>query len=119
MMVLLNAVEEVHAVSVKFASEVAELVRFLEAQGSIDPAQSRIDPPHWVVSVSVRTGGGQARVIGLLLQGPDYTAAAAVSEHDYAMPSSEAALIELPRQVAADVVEELGGVVGIGQKQGM
>lgn len=110
MIVQLEAVEGARVISVKFESEVAELVRSLEAQGAIDPAQGRIDPPRWVVSVSVRTGGGQARVIALLLRGPDYTIPGAVSEHDYAMPSTEVALIELPKRIAADVVEGLGGV---------
>lgn len=99
-------------VSVPFESEVSRLVRSLEAQGAIDPAQGGLDRPAWVVSIGVRAGGGRARVIGRLLRGPGYTAVGAVVPLDYPLPSGADVLLDLPRRIAAELVEGLSGVLG-------
>ncbi len=62
--------------------------------------------PAWAVTVSIRVGGGQARVIGLLLRGPDYTETGATGEWTYTVGTDEQVLLELPRQIAADAVTE-------------
>jgi len=100
----MESLTETEIVSIGFEEEVWQLVRSLRAQGANEV-------PALVLSIRIRTGGQQARVIGLLLRGPDYTEILATSEGDYPVPDHAAGLIELPRVIAADLVEGVRGVV--------
>lgn len=101
----MEAFSDTDIVSIGFESEVSQLVRSLQAQGATEV-------PRWIVTISIRGGGDRARVVGLLLEGPDYTTIGAAAEGDYPMPPEAGALVELPRTIAAEVVQKLQ--VGLG-----
>lgn len=107
LVVRLGSVQDVRTVFISFESEVFQLVRSLSAQGSREV-------PEWVLSIRIRSGGDQARVVALLLRGPDYTDAEIANAGDYLVPAGAEALVELPRRIAAEMTVGMGEVVGGG-----
>ena len=103
---LLDALDGPRIVAVPWAESIQELRRVLAAVGGDDR-------PEWVLSVSVRAAVSEARVIGVLYRGPDYTVAGAVTR-DYGYESEAEALLEVPREIAGDVVAEVQRVLGGG-----
>ncbi len=100
LVVALEAIGGVRKVaSIRSAESTAELVRSRQLLGASDM-------PAWAMTVSIRVGGGQARVIGLLLRGPDYAEIEAGGEWTYTVGTDEQVLLDLPRQIAADAVTE-------------
>ncbi len=98
----LEGVSSPEIVSIGFESDVSQLVRSLAAQGAGEV-------PRWILTVSIRGGGDRARVVGLLLEGPDYTTIGAASEGDYLIPIGAGALVDFPGTIAAEVVKNLRG----------
>lgn len=65
--------------------------------------------PAWIVAVSIRAAAGEVRVIAVVYRGADYSVVETVTGN-YAFDTEARALLELPREIAADVVRALGGV---------
>lgn len=96
--VLLGRADHLRTVFISFESEVWRLVRSLEAQGT-----DRV--PDWILTIGIRSAEGQARVVGLLLRGPDYTEARVVHAQSYRVEPGPDVLMDLPRRIAEAVAE--------------
>lgn len=104
----LGRLEGVVTQSVRTVQSVAELVALLEAQGASDR-------PEWAVTLSVRMNDGRARVIAMLLRGPDYAETPASKVGDYPVGTVEHALLELPREIAAGAISDFGPFLAAGR----
>lgn len=100
LLALLDAFEGLQIHSLPFAASASELRRILDAVGGAEP-------PHAVLTVNARVAGGEVRVIGLLLGGPDYTETLGTSAETHRFTSDAGALLTLPQEIAGGVI---GGV---------
>jgi hypothetical protein len=101
--------ELVRVVRSPFA-ETGPLVRSLVAQGATEVEDS-IEFPDWAVTLSVRLGDDQVRVIASLLTGRDFTEVRTSRSKTYDLRDDEHALLELPRIMAQELVSEFGSVI--------
>ncbi|MDA1102246.1 MAG: hypothetical protein O2956_01430 [Gemmatimonadetes bacterium] len=97
----LHAMNDRRVVAVPWAESVDEMRRFLTRVG--DDYQ-----PAWIVAVSIRAAAGEVRVIAVVYRGADYSVVETVTGN-YSFDTEARALLELPREIAADVVRALGG----------
>jgi hypothetical protein len=101
LLALLDAFEGLQIHSLPFAASASELRRILDAVGGADP-------PHAVLTVNARVAGGEVRVIGLLLGGPDYTETLGTSAETHRFTSDAGALLTLPQEIAGGVIGGVG-----------
>jgi hypothetical protein len=101
LLALLDAFEGLQIHSLPFAASASELRRILDAVGGADP-------PHAVLTVNARVAGGEVRVIGLLLGGPDYTETLGTSAETHRFTSDAGALLTLPQEIAGGVIRGVG-----------
>jgi hypothetical protein len=95
-------------------TETVPFVRSLAAQG-VTEVEGNIELPSWAVTISVRLGHDQVRVIASLLTGREFTEVRDTRSATYEVLSDAHALLELPRRIAEELVAGFRAEIGTDQ----
>jgi hypothetical protein len=108
----LPQVAELRIVSAASAGSLQELRTQLAALG-VETSEF----PRWILEVSVRVTGDEARAVGLLHQSPSFDVPGRTS-FDVTYGGAEAALLDAPREVARRVAQMVTDVLGQNDSDG-